>query len=304
MIETHLVTTNGIELNVAEAGDGPLVVLLHGFPHTWQVWTELIGPLARHHRVLAPDLRGFGDSTRTALQPDTEPFESAPPDAGTLDAGPLDAGTLDAGTLDAGTIAADIAGLIGDRPATVIAIDAAVPAAFLLGLTRPELVTRLVLIESTLGRLPGADDFYAAGPPWWFGFHAVPDLAETVLAGHEAEYVGWFYDQGTRNRGVRPDIRSAFGAAYSRPGALRSALGVYRALPRTIEQLAEATHTHCLTVPTTAIGAAPVGRALEHQLRPITDNLTSHLIPDCGHIVPLDRPHELLAALDLEAPTT
>jgi hypothetical protein len=52
-------------------------------------------------------------------------------------------------------------------------------------------------------------------------------------------------------------------------------------------------------VPTTAIGAAPVGRALEQQLRPITDDLTGHLIPDCGHIVPLDRPAELLAASGL-----
>jgi pimeloyl-ACP methyl ester carboxylesterase len=269
VISTRSVRTNGIELNVAVSGAGPTVVLLHGFPHTWQVWTELITPIARNHRVLAPDLRGFGDSTRTFTG------------------------------LDAATLAADIEELLDDAPATVVAIDAAVPAAFLLGMNRPELVTRLILIESTLGRLPGAEEFFAAGPPWWFGFHAVPDLAETVLAGHEAEYVGWFYDQGTRNRGVRPDVRAAFGAAYSRPDALRSALGFYRALPQTAGQITDAVRERRLTVSTTAIGAAPVGRALEQQLRPITDNLTAHLIPDCGHIVPLDRPEELLAAMSL-----
>ena len=276
MIIQRLVRTNGIELNVAEEGEGPVVVLLHGFPHTWQVWSEVIGPLARNHRVLAPDLRGFGDSLGT-------PDRAAP--------------------LDAATIAADIEGLLDETTATVVAIDAAVPAAFLLGLNRPELVTRLVLIESTLGRLPGAEDFFAAGPPWWFGFHAVPGLAETVLAGHEAEYVGWFYDQGTRNRGVRPDIRAAIGAAYARPGALRSALSFYRGLHRTAEQLRDAVRTRRLAVPTTTIGAAPVGRALEQQLRPITDDLTAHLIPGCGHIVPLDRPHELLAAMPWSAAT-
>ncbi len=53
-----------------------------------------------------------------------------------------------------------------------------------------------------------------------------------------------------------------------------------------------------LTVPTLAIGAQPVGRALEHQLRPITDDLTGHLIEDCGHIIPLHRPEELLALLE------
>jgi pimeloyl-ACP methyl ester carboxylesterase len=78
---------------------------------------------------------------------------------------------------------------------------------------------------------------------------------------------------------------------------MRCALGVYRALPESDRQLAEAVRDTRLTVPTTAIGAAPVGRSLEAQLRPVTDHLTGHLIEDCGHIVPLDRPHELLAIL-------
>jgi pimeloyl-ACP methyl ester carboxylesterase len=265
---TSRVRTNGIELNVATAGVGPVLVLLHGFPHTWQVWAEVIEPLSRHHQVLAPDLRGFGASTS---QP--------------------------GGQLDAHTLSTDIEALLDGRPAVVVALDAGVPVAFLLGLRRPDLVTRLVLIEGTLGALPGAEDFLAAGPPWWFGFHAVPGLAETVLAGHEAEYVGWFYDQGTRGRGVRPDVRAAIGAAFAEPDALRCALGFYRALPRTAEQLAEAVRHHRLTVPTTAIGAAPVGLALARQLRAVTDDLITHLIPDCGHIVPLDRPEELLTVL-------
>jgi pimeloyl-ACP methyl ester carboxylesterase len=261
----HLVRTNGVELNVAEDGDGPTIVLLHGFPHTWRIWSELIGPLAARHRVLAPDLRGFGDSTPTA------------------------------DGLDAETLSRDVEGLL-DGPATVVAIDASVPAAFLLALRRPDLVDRLVLIEAMLGGVPAGRDVVVE-PRWWFGFHAVPGLAEKVLAGNEAEYVGWFYDQGTRDRGPRPELREAITAAYARPGALSRALGFYRALPRSNAQLAEAVAGARLTVPTTAIGAAPVGRALEEQLRPIADDLTGHLIPDCGHIVPVDRPQELLAII-------
>ncbi|WP_344417984.1 alpha/beta hydrolase [Pseudonocardia ailaonensis] len=269
MTEQVRTRTNGIELNVATAGAGPPVVLLHGFPHTWRVWSEIIGPLSGGHRVLAPDLRGFGDSEASGEG------------------------------LDAGTLATDIEGLLGGESATVVALDAGVPVAFLLALRRPDLVRRLVLVEGTLGTLPGAEDFLAGGPPWWFGFHAVPGLAETVLAGHEAEYVGWFYDQGTRGRGVRPDVREAFGRAYARPGALGRTLGFYRALPRTGSQLAEAASRTRLTVPTTAIGAAPVGRALEQQLRPLCEDLTGLVVPDCGHIVPLDRPAALLEALSL-----
>ena len=265
---------NGIEMHVEEAGrpsdPGPPVVLLHGFPHTWRVWSEVIDDLASDHRVLAADLRGFGASTRTAEG------------------------------LDAETLSRDVEALVealGATPTTVVAIDAGVAPAFLLGLRRPDLLERLVLVEATLGTLPGAEEFFAGGAPWWFGFHAVPGLAETVLAGHEADYVGWFYDQGTRDRGARPDLRAAMGAAFAEPGALRCALGYYRALPESSRQIADAVAGARLTVPTTAVGAATVGRALEGQLRPVTDHLEGHLIPDCGHIVPVDRPEELLAIL-------
>ncbi len=74
--------------------------------------------------------------------------------------------------------------------ADVVGIDAGTPPAFLLAMRRPDLVRRLVVMESLLGGLPGAEAFLAQGVPWWFGFHAVPGLAETVLTGHEARYVG------------------------------------------------------------------------------------------------------------------
>jgi len=80
---------------------------------------------------------------------------------------------------------------------------------------------------------------------------------------------------------------------------LGAALGYYRALADSGRQISDTATQGRLTVPTVAVavGAAPVGRALEGQLRPITDNLEGHLIKDCGHIVPLDRPAELLAIL-------
>ncbi|MER7864064.1 alpha/beta hydrolase [Amycolatopsis japonica] len=264
------ITVNGIQVNVTVAGNGPAVLLLHGFPHTWRLWSEIIGPLAEHHRVIAPDLRGFGDSTRAA-----EGY-------------------------DASTLASDAESLLaalGEPSAAVVAIDAGTPVAFLLALRRPDLVRRLVLMESLVGSLPGAEDFLAGGPPWWFGFHSVPGLGETVLIGHEAEYVDWFLASGTLGRGVAPEIRDAFVDAYTGGEALRCAFSYYRAMPVSARQIAEAVATHRLTVPTMAIGAHPVGRALERQLRPVTDDLTAHLLPDCGHIIPLDKPGELLRLL-------
>ncbi|OOC07647.1 alpha/beta hydrolase [Amycolatopsis azurea DSM 43854] len=264
------IATNGIRANVAVAGSGPAVLLLHGFPHTWRLWTEVIGPLAEHHRVIAPDLRGLGASTRAA-----EGY-------------------------DAGTLAADAEGILdalAEPDAAVVAIDAGTPVAFLLAMRRPDLVRRLVVMESLLGSLPGAEDFLTGGPPWWFGFHSVPGLGESVLIGHEAEYLDWFLTAGTHGRGVPPEIRDAFVSAYTGHDALRCAFSYYRAQPASARQISEAVAGGRLTMPTMTIGAHPVGRALEQQLRPVADDLTGHLVEDCGHIIPLDRPRELLRVL-------
>ncbi|WP_051789528.1 alpha/beta fold hydrolase [Streptomyces sp. NRRL S-1022] len=270
-VRLRRVTVNGVGLNVATAGRGPAVLLLHGFPHTWRLWTDVIGPLARRHRVIAPDLRGFGASDRPA------------------------------GGYDAGTLAADAEALLealDAGPAAVAGIDLGAPPAFLLAMRRPGRVRRLVLMESLLGDLPGAGEFLAGGPPWWFGFHAEPGLAETVLVGREGAYVDWFLERGTLGRGVRPDVRAEFVRAYAGGGALRAAFGPYRALAVTARQIREAVAGARLTVPALTIGAHPAGRALERQLRPYADRLTGRVIPDCGHIVPLDRPEALLELLE------
>ncbi|MFF4121245.1 alpha/beta fold hydrolase [Streptomyces sp. NPDC001714] len=269
MPELRRVAVNGVDLNVALAGTGPAVLLLHGFPHTWQVWTDVMADLSDSHRVIAPDLRGFGAS------------------------GPAASG------YDAHTLAEDAAALLtvlGVSSAAVVAVDAGTPPAFLLAMRRPRLVRRLVVMESLLGRLPGAVDFLCDGPPWWFGFHAAaPGLAETVLEGNEAAYVDWFLRAGTLGDGVRPDIRDAFVHAYTGREALSRAFSYYRALPESAAQIERAVGANRLAVPTMALGARPVGSALERQLRPVTDDLTGHVIDDCGHIIPLHRPQALLA---------
>ncbi|MEU6389739.1 alpha/beta fold hydrolase [Streptomyces sp. NPDC046939] len=257
-------------MNVALAGDGPAVLLLHGFPHTWRVWEHMLGPLAARHRVIAPDLRGFGASERAA--------------AG----------------YDADTLADDARALLtslGVTSAAVVAIDAGVAPALSLALRHPGLVRRLAVMEAVAGGLPGAEEFLAGGPPWWFGFHAVPGLAESVLDGNEARYVDFFLDSGTLGEGVPPAVRDAFVAAYTGREALRCAFSYYRALPESARQMRRAVERARFTMPVLTVGAQPVGTALEHQLRPLADDLTGHRLDDCGHIVPLHRPAALLRIL-------
>ena len=253
-----LIATNGTRLNVHITGDGPPVVLLHGWPHTWRLWQPLL-PLLTGRRIIAPDLRGLGDS--------------APADDG----------------FDAATGAADIIGLLdalGIAAAEVAAIDASVPTAFLLGARHPDRITRLVLMEGTL---PGG----FTCPPWWFGFHAVPGLAESVLAGNEAAYLDFFLQSGS-HRGLPPEIRDAFVEAYTGSDRLRRGFGYYRVLDQNAALVRAAGR---LTVPTLALGGSVVGDRLHKQLTPITDNLRGEILDDCAHLVPIDRPDALAARL-------
>ncbi|WP_327379236.1 MULTISPECIES: alpha/beta fold hydrolase [unclassified Streptomyces] len=266
-VELRRVRVNGIDLDVATAGRGPAVLLVHGFPHTWRLWTRVMGDLAERHRVIVPDLRGLGASSRAADGYDGE------------------------------TVAQDLLALLdalGETSADVIAIDLGTPPAFLMAMRSPARVRRLVLMESLLGTLPGAGEFLAGGPPWWFGLHSVPGLAEAVLPGNEAAYIDWFLDAGTLGRGVGAGERDAFVSAYTGSEALRCAFEYYRAMPETAGQIQRAVESARLRVPTLTVGAHPVGRALEQQLRPHADDLTGHVIEDCGHIIPLHRPEALL----------
>src|SRR5262245_65630181 len=65
-LEHRSVRTNGVRLHCVVSGEGPLVVLLHGFPECWYSWRHQIDALASRFRVVAPDLRGYNESEKPA----------------------------------------------------------------------------------------------------------------------------------------------------------------------------------------------------------------------------------------------
>jgi len=271
-IEISRVHANGIGMQVATMGAGPPVLLLHGWPFTWFVWRRLMPALAASgYRALAPDLRGIGGT-------------DCPTDG-----------------YDLHTLADDAAGLLqalDAEHAAVVGFDLGAAPAWMLAMRHPGAVRRLVLMEALLGSLPGAEKFLAHGAPWWFGFHAAPGLAETVLAGNEGPYLDWFFTNHTAGRsGIDPRARDFFVQAYSGRDALRGGFEHYRAFPVHAAQIAAAVKERRLTVPTMALGGGVVGDALYKQLAPISDQLTGHIIPDCGHIIPEEQPEALAAAV-------
>jgi pimeloyl-ACP methyl ester carboxylesterase len=269
-IATQTISANGIEVNVATAGRGPAILLLHGFPHTWELWSRIIPKLAENHYVIAPDLRGHGGTTRSA-------------DGYDLDTLSQDALAL----LDA----------LGVVEADLMAMDVGASTAFYLALVYPQRIRRLVIMEAIVGDLPrpGLPDGLR---PWWFGFHGVPGLAETVLEGHEADYLGFFLDNGVRNGPMDPDLRARFVDAYHGTESLRCGFQFWRYLEVNARQIDDALAQRRLTVPTLAVGSNPIGGGLRAQLQPYADNLAGELIEECGHAIPLDRPQELLGIIE------
>jgi pimeloyl-ACP methyl ester carboxylesterase len=146
------ISANGIRFHIAEAGAGPLVVLLHGFPQYWWSWRHQLPALAAAGlRVVAPDLRGYGDTDK-------------PPRG-----------------YDAFTQAADVAGLIralGEREAVLVGHGYGGAIAFNTAVLHPELIRSLVVVSgphpmyTARIRRPIRTDRYGrmltwAAIPWW-----------------------------------------------------------------------------------------------------------------------------------------
>ncbi|MGE9550917.1 alpha/beta fold hydrolase [Erwinia amylovora] len=270
-IVIRTVEVNGITINVATSGTGPAVLLLHGWPHTWQLWRNLFPFLTTDYRVIAPDLRGIG------------------------------ATTLADNGYDLHTLADDAAALLKAldvEQASVVGIDLGVSIATMLALRHPARTRHLIVTEGLVGKLPGAEAFLANGAPWWFGFHGTPGLAESVLEDYADRYIDWFLINGTADRkGIDPAIRDAFVAAYQTRERLRGGFEHYRAFPVGARQLAEAVAQTKLSVPILALAGGVVGTAVANQLRPVSADLSTGAIENCGHLVPLEQPQALAVAI-------
>jgi pimeloyl-ACP methyl ester carboxylesterase len=266
------VEVRGVQIEVATAGAGPAVLLVHGIPHTWFVWRRVIAALADRYLVIAPDLRGLGGSERTA--------------AG----------------FDVTSVASDLEGLLdvlGIASAAVVGLDLGVQTAFVLGMTAAARIRRVAVMEGLVGALPGAESFFAKGPPWWFGFHAVPALPETLIVGHEVDYVDYFLANGTyERRGVAADARDRYVRAYTGREAVRCMCEHYRAMAESARQIARLAATRRLDVPVLAIAGGVVGGALAGQLRAVAARLSTAAIERTAHIIPEDQPEALVAQLE------
>jgi haloacetate dehalogenase len=146
-----------LRMHWAEAGEGPLVVLLHGFPETWFAWRHQIPALAGRYRVVAPDLRGYGRSGKPA------------------------------GGYDKRSMAGDIKGLmdyLGESRAALVGHDRGARVATRFAKDHPGMIDRLVVMDNIPTReIYASMDAAKARAHWFFIFNSTPDLPEALITG-------------------------------------------------------------------------------------------------------------------------
>jgi epoxide hydrolase A/B len=308
------VETNGIRMRIAEQGEGPLVVFLHGWPETWYAWRhQLRAVAAAGYHAVAPDLRGFGAS-------------DAPPAIEDYD------------VLD---IAGDIVGLLdalGEETAVLVGHDWGAAHAWQIALLYPDRFTGLAILSVPFGgrsanpplagwRRRFGDDFF------YILYFQEPGVAEAELGADPREFLRRVYtspgmevdppeitDPKASAGGWLPRLSSPHGlppwlsqedfdhclAELARSG-LRGGLNYYRNFDRNWQLTAELAGRQ-VTVPVIFLAGdqdlvlrilgITERSQLESRMAPVVPHLRSvQLLPGVGHWIQQERPEEVNAAL-------
>jgi pimeloyl-ACP methyl ester carboxylesterase len=253
------------------AGDGPLAVLLHGFPEFWYSWRHQIPALAQHFTVAAPDLRGYNLSDKPARVKDYELPE----------------------------LVEDVAQLIqsfGYEQAIVVGHDWGAAIAWETALTRPEVVEKLIILNVPHPRvfvqnlLTNPQQILRS---WYMGFFQLPWLPEAAFRANNYQAI----EQAFRNTAVYkerfPDeVIEQYKSAAAQAGALTAAINYYRANARRGMWKLAGTDP-VVRVPTLVVWGEQdfaLGKELNDGLARYVPNLTLRFIEDASHWVQQDRP--------------
>jgi pimeloyl-ACP methyl ester carboxylesterase len=271
---SRYVDTGGLRQHVVTGGDGPPVLLVHGWPQTWYAWRLVMPALARQFQVIAPDQRGCGLSGK-----------------------PQDG-------YDTGTLAGDLAALmdaLGHRRFAVVGHDTGMWIGYALAADHLGRVARLAVAETPLPGVSPSPPLFAPArlnnALWHFAFNRLADVNDQLVTGREDIYFGWQF--ATKAARPLPDyaIRHYIDTLAAGPGALHASFAIYRALHATIAQNQHRS-TRRLPMPVLGIGGGhSLGEQVAGTMKLAADNVQTLVIPDCGHHPAEETPEETLAAL-------
>ncbi|MGW5047585.1 alpha/beta fold hydrolase [Streptomyces griseoluteus] len=256
--------TNHTRLSVAVGGSGPVLVLLHGWPQTSRAWARVMPELARNHTVVAPDLRGTGDSDR--------------PEHGY------------AKTNQADDIRGILTALNLTGPVAVAGHDIGSMVAFAWAAAHPEDVSHLILVDSLLPGL-GLEKAMnvAEGGMWHFGFFMSPHIPEMLFDGHELEFFTATFTAMSNPGTFSDHDLAAYAQAYTGRERLRGGFEHYRTLLADGRENLALLAERKLPMPVLAIGSTESGTTTAQALALHADNVRGAVAPT-GHFVAEEDP--------------
>jgi pimeloyl-ACP methyl ester carboxylesterase len=274
-MKTQSITISGNTVTYDTVGTGSPVLLLHGAFQTRYLWRTVAQALAARHTVIAPDLRGIGDS------------------------GPAN------NAFDFKSVASEVAALmqaLGHTRYALAGHDLGGGVAYALAAQFPDRITHFAFMDMLLPGF-GFEEAWVPRPNgqflWFAALNAVPGVVETLLKGREREYLEHVLRGGfTANKaGITDADVAAYTAAYTKPGVLAALGGYFRAMWANAEQN-KASATQKLTMPVLAMGGEySVGPAAAQSMQAVANNVKTAIIPGSGHWLPEENPAAVIEQL-------
>ena len=263
---------DGVDLHYVTGGNGPPVVLVHGWPQTWYEWQNVMPELAEDYTVVAPDLRGAGDSEVTPAGYDKRTM--AEDIRGIVE-------KLDGERID--FVGHDIGGMVGYAYANEY----------------PDTLRSYTILDVPL---PGIEPIWSmilqSSESWHFGFHATPELPETLVGENLELYLSDFFARMANDPlAITGESLDAYVDAYSDPENLRAGFEYYRAFPADIRQNNHYSNTK-LQMPVLALGgAASAGPFMTQMMNQVAADVRGGSIDRSGHWITEEQPDALTARL-------
>jgi pimeloyl-ACP methyl ester carboxylesterase len=273
---SRLVDLGELRLHAVIGGEGPPLLLVHGWPQSWYAWRMLMPTLARDFEVIAVDQRGIGLSDKPADGYDTA------------------------------TLANDLVALmatLGHERFALYGTDTGMPIAYALAADHPERVERLAVSEAPLPGISPSPPLFL--PPalnqrlWHLTFNQLPaEVNEALVRGREEIFFGAEFDASAGTKKLPAEVVSYYVESLARdPEALRGSFELYRQFPTIIAQN-EQRKSRRLAMPVLAIGGEESGGAgVAETMKLVADEVQGVVLSGAAHWVAEQAPDELLAAL-------